>query len=123
PARWLSAQRDGDAYAVHWSEAAVVQECSAAAIVLAGGAWNSAMQARCSPVGAQPTVELVGGAHLELEGAITRGIYYVEAPQDRRAVFVMPWRGHTLVGTTETPWSGAPETIEPSAAEVEYLGL
>ena len=123
PARWLSAQRDGDIYTVHWSETGAVQECTTAAIVLAGGAWNSTMQARCTPVGAQPQVDLIGGAHLEVEGPIVRGIYYVEAPTDRRAVFVMPWRGHTLVGTTETLWTGPPEAIEPSAAEVEYLGL
>lgn len=122
PARWLSAQRDGDRYTVHWTEGTKVQECTSAAIVLAGGAWNTSMQARCTPVGAQPSVELVGGTHLEVEGQMTRGIYYVEAPQDRRAVFVMPWRGHTLVGTTETSWSGAPEAVEPSAGEVEYLG-
>ncbi len=123
PARWLSAHRDGDTYTVHWSEGALVQECTSSAIVLAGGAWNSSMQARCTPVGAQPAVELVGGTHLEVEGAIVRGIYYVEAPSDRRAVFVMPWKGHTLIGTTETAWTGAPEAVEPSAAEVEYLGL
>jgi len=122
PARWLSAQRDGESYTVHWSEADKVQECQAAAIVLAGGAWNSAMQARCSPVGPQPAVELICGTHIEVEGSVARGIYYVEAPQDRRAVFVMPWRGHTLVGTTERPWSGPPEAVEPSAEEVGYLG-
>src|SRR6185436_1756109 len=76
PARWLSAQRDADAYTVHWSEASKVEECKASAIVLAGGAWNSAMQARCQPVGAQPSIELVAGTHLEVEGPIARGIYY-----------------------------------------------
>jgi glycerol-3-phosphate dehydrogenase len=121
-ARWLSAQRDTDAYAVHWSEGATVHECSAATLVIAGGPWTSSMQQRCTPLGTAPEMELVGGAHLELEGELTRGIYYVEAPKDRRAVFVMPWRGHTLVGTTETAFVGAPETVEPSAAEVEYLG-
>ena len=31
------------------------------------------------------------------------------APRDRRAVFVMPWEGKTLVGTTESPFDGDPE--------------
>ena len=31
-------------------------------------------------------VELVGGTHVELPGQIVQGIYYVEAPADRRAV-------------------------------------
>ncbi len=122
-ARWLSAQRENDVYNVSWSEGAVVHECTASAVVLAAGPWNSLLQGRCTPKGPMPQVELVGGTHIELEGPLVRGIYYVESPQDRRAVFVMPWRGHTLIGTTETPWSGAPEAVEPSAAEVEYLGL
>lgn len=122
PARWLSAQRDVDSYTVHWSEGSKVRECSCASLVIAGGPWTSGMHTRCTPVGTAPDVELIGGAHLELEGQLTRGIYYVEAPQDRRAVLIMPWHGHTLVGTTETPWTKPPEAIEPCEAEVQYLG-
>jgi glycerol-3-phosphate dehydrogenase len=66
-------------------------------------------------------VDLVGGAHLELEGELRRGVYYTEAPSDRRAVFAIPWRGRILVGTTETPWSGDPGAVEPTPAELDYL--
>ncbi len=121
-ARWLSAQRDGDAYVVHWSVGGRVAECTAGTLVLAGGPWTADLQSRSSPVGPKPQVELVAGTHLEVSGQITKGIYYVEAPEDRRAVFVMPWRGHTLVGTTERAWTQAPEALEPSAEEVLYLG-
>ena len=41
----------------------------------------------------------------------TAGIYYVESPTDGRAVFVMPWAGATLVGTTETPYRGDPDQV------------
>lgn len=123
PAKWLSAQREAEGYQVHWSEEGRVSACSTAALVLAGGPWTPNLQTRSIPVGPVPPLELVGGTHLEVEGRLTRGIYYVEAPTDARAVFVMPWRGHTLVGTTETPWPRAPEGIEPTPAEVEYLGL
>ena len=50
-----------------------------------------------------------------------QGMYYTEAPTDRRAVFVMPWRDHTLVGTTETPFSGEPSKVTPEPEEVDYL--
>jgi glycerol-3-phosphate dehydrogenase len=33
----------------------------------------------------------------------------------------MPWKGRTLVGTTETPYRGDPAEVKPSAAEIEYL--
>jgi len=67
------------------------------------------------------TVELVQGTHILVAGEIREGVYYVEAPRDRRAVFVMPWQGGTLVGTTETPYRGDPAAVRPLPAEIEYL--
>jgi glycerol-3-phosphate dehydrogenase len=55
------------------------------------------------------------------DGALERGVYYVEAPRDRRAVFVMPWRGKTLVGTTELSYRGDPAEAKATPAEIEYL--
>ena len=45
---------------------------------------------------------------------------YAEAP-DGREVFIMPWQGRTLVGTTETAFTGDPAECAPAAAEVDYL--
>ena len=47
-------------------------------------------------------------------------MYYVEA-HDGRVVFVMPWKGHTMIGTTEAPYLGDPALIEPMESEIEYL--
>jgi glycerol-3-phosphate dehydrogenase len=52
---------------------------------------------------------------------VMKGIYYVESPSDGRAVFVMPWRGSMLVGTTETPYPGEPDQVHPLPEEEEYL--
>jgi glycerol-3-phosphate dehydrogenase len=51
---------------------------------------------------------------------LTKGIYYVEA-HDKRAVFIMPWRGNTLVGTTESPYQGDPVDVRPLPHEEVYL--
>jgi len=67
------------------------------------------------------TVELVQGAHILIEGETRHGVYYVEAPSDGRAVFVMPWKGHTLVGTTETPYDGDPGAVRARPEEIAYL--
>jgi glycerol-3-phosphate dehydrogenase len=66
-------------------------------------------------------VDLVQGTHIAIPGNTHKGVYYVEAPQDGRAVFVMPWHGHTLVGTTETPFHGNPDDVRPLPEEVAYL--
>jgi glycerol-3-phosphate dehydrogenase len=69
----------------------------------------------------QPVVELVQGTHIEIPGQVTRGMYYLEAPQDQRAVFVMPWKGHLLIGTTEANYQGDPANVQPLDSEIEYL--
>jgi glycerol-3-phosphate dehydrogenase len=66
-------------------------------------------------------VDLVQGSHIILEGATERGIYYVEAPKDRRGVFAMPWKGKTLIGTTETVFHGDPSASVPLESEIQYL--
>ena len=53
-------------------------------------------------------------------------MYYLEAPQDKRAVFVMPWTSHNgddqiLIGTTESLFKEAPEKVKPTEKEIEYL--
>jgi glycerol-3-phosphate dehydrogenase len=76
---------------------------------------------RVSPGVAVPAVELVQGSHIVVSGATRQGIYYVESPRDGRAIFVMPWHGNTLVGTTETRFRGDPDQAHPLTAERHYL--
>ncbi len=45
-------------------------------------------------------LDLVRGSHLILEVPCKQA-YLLEAPNDRRIFFVLPWQGNTLVGTTE----------------------
>jgi glycerol-3-phosphate dehydrogenase len=83
--------------------------------------WIVDVQRRIHPRPLCFAVELVAGTHLELDGTLERGIYYCEAPRDRRAVFLMPWKGHVLVGTTERSFSGDPAEVRPTAEETDYL--
>jgi glycerol-3-phosphate dehydrogenase len=48
-------------------------------------------------------------------------MFYVEAPQDQRAVFVMPWKGKTMIGTTERVFDGDPSKLVPTPEEENYL--
>ena len=93
----------------------------ARALVNAAGPWVETVRARIDPKPAGFAVDFVAGSHLELEGALEHGIYYVEAPGDHRAVFAIPWKGRTMLGTTETRYAGDPARVVPLASEVEYL--
>ncbi len=93
-------------------------------IVNASGPWVSSLLERIKPIQQpQPEVELVQGAHIIINGEVERGMYYLEAPQDQRAVFVMPWKekGKLLIGTTENAYQNDPAKVEPLAAEIDYL--
>lgn len=94
-------------------------ELTARVLVNAAGPWINHVAATMSPQPPLLSVQLVQGSHLLLPRPCP-GFVYLEAP-DRRAVFVRPWRGQTLVGTTETPHHGDPDTARPTPAEIAYL--
>jgi glycerol-3-phosphate dehydrogenase len=95
--------------------------CRARVLVNAAGPWANALLSLVQPSVLPQSVVLVQGSHLLLPAPLAHGVYYVEAPSDGRAVFVIPWRGQTLVGTTETPFHGDPAAVRPSAQERAYL--
>ncbi len=121
PAVFEGADRKVDGWELRWREGADTRRTHARVIVNAAGPWIESVRTRIEPKPPGFAVDLVAGAHLELEGALDRGIYYVEAPRDRRAVFAIPWKGRTMVGTTETPYTGDPARVVPLASEIEYL--
>ena len=92
----------------------------ARALVNCSGPWVASTNARCSPAVPLPPLELVAGTHIQLPLSLGEKIFYVEA-EDGRAVFVMPWRGETLVGTTERSYAGDPRDVAPTIEEESYL--
>jgi len=90
-------------------------------IINAAGPWvNKVLDCVQPPPPRQP-IEWIQGSHIEIEGELRQGFYYLESPRDQRAVFAMPWQGHIMVGTTETPFQGAPESVQPLPEEQDYL--
>ena len=96
-------------------------ECAARVLVNAAGPWAPQVARAVEPAITVPDVDLVQGTHIEIPFPLSAGIYYVESPADGRAVFVMPWKGSTLIGTTETPYRGDPDRVHPLPEEEEYL--
>ncbi|NND98923.1 MAG: FAD-dependent oxidoreductase [Pirellulaceae bacterium] len=89
-------------------------------VVNAGGPWANEILSHITPPIQPVAVDNVQGTHIECPGEITKGCYYVEA-EDKRVVFVMPWQGHTMIGTTEAKYAGDPDKVTPLAEEVTYL--
>jgi glycerol-3-phosphate dehydrogenase len=98
-----------------------LQTVSTNKVVNASGPWVNTVLERVVPPITPVEIELVQGTHIVVPGRLRRGIYYLEAPSDQRAVFVMPWHGNTMIGTTETPHQGDPSLARPLESEINYL--
>ncbi len=120
PAEFVAARRVERGWSVDYFDGRSATSCTAYAIINAAGPWANQVLSRITPRPSLCGVDLVQGTHVALDTPVQRGIYYVEA-HDGRAVFVMPWHQHTLVGTTEVAFAGDPAHAAPSAQEIEYL--
>lgn len=119
PAELLQAQRQDGQWQVRVKTGEQEHTVQCSVLVNAAGPWVNEIIARCGRTRQLP-VELVQGTHLVLRHPISEECFYLEAA-DHRAVFVLPWYGKTLVGTTETPFQGPPEATHPTPQEVDYL--
>jgi glycerol-3-phosphate dehydrogenase len=121
PASFSSANITSDGVYFSYEQNGTTHEAIADTVVNAAGPWASQVLSRFSPEQRPLAVENVQGAHLELPASVDLGCYYLEVPSDKRAVFVMPWKGHTLLGTTENIYKGEPDSVVPLDSEIEYL--
>ena len=121
PATFTQATLRDSGVTVSYSAGESSLECGARVLINAAGPWAPQVARAVQPAIPVPDVDLVQGTHIVIPFALTAGIYYVESPTDGRAVFVMPWAGATLIGTTETPYHGDPDHVRPLPQEEEYL--
>jgi len=95
--------------------------CRAHVIVNAAGPWAHKVAALITPQQSIPEIELVAGTHIVLPKLPIPGMIYAESPVDNRPIFIMPWKEHTLVGTTERRYQGDPDDIKATPEEIDYL--
>jgi len=110
-----------DGYLVTYGRKGEEHQISCRVLINGAGPWVTDVQRRIENAPSPPRVELVQGAHIELEGHLSDSIFYLESPTDQRPMFVMPWHGNTLVGTTETAFSGDPARVKARQSEIDYL--
>ncbi|HEX7965917.1 MAG TPA: FAD-dependent oxidoreductase [Gammaproteobacteria bacterium] len=122
PACFLGAELQEDGVTVRYEQAGRHSECRARVLVNAAGPWVAGVAGRIPSFVSHVHSELVQGTHILVDIPSREGIFYMEVPRDGRAVFLMPWNGQSLMGTTETPFPGRePGAVAPSEQEREYL--
>ena len=121
PARLVSAQIEQQAVHIQYVEQGQVTECRSSVLVNATGPWVNHVLQSLIPAQSTFPMELVRGTHIRVEGLIHSANWYLEAPQDGRAVFAMPREGCILIGTTESIYKGDPANVAPTDQEQQYL--
>jgi glycerol-3-phosphate dehydrogenase len=91
---------------------------SARVVINATGAFSDALRSTADPA-IKPMIAPSQGIHLVFRSEFLPGNSAIMVPHtsDGRVLFAIPWHGHVLVGTTDTPVASA--TLEPVATEQE----
>lgn len=123
-AKFVRAQLSPGDVNVTYEKNGTSDSVTACVLINAAGPWvnhvlDAVYQRSGAPVKTHD-IELVQGSHVVVPGKITHP-YYLEAPQDGRAVFVVPWKNNIMIGTTETHYQGEPSNVSPQASEIDYL--
>jgi glycerol-3-phosphate dehydrogenase len=115
---------DGIINGVMWQdiESGEVFQARAKVVVNATGAFTDSVRQLAEPNAAR-IMTPSQGAHLVFDRSFLPGKNAILVPhtKDGRVMFAIPWHGHTLVGTTDTPVKEA--SLEPVALddEIEFM--
>ncbi|MBI3318598.1 MAG: glycerol-3-phosphate dehydrogenase/oxidase [Candidatus Omnitrophica bacterium] len=89
-------------------------------IINAAGPWVDRVRRLCDPQ-AKPLVRMSKGIHLVYPDLGLKTALLVSSQRDGRIFFLIPWKGNTLIGTTDTDYSGDPGEAKADPEDVEYL--
>lgn len=89
-------------------------------VVNAVGPWMNALLAE-NRIHSRYILSLVRGSHLVLRNRVADVGMLLQSLSDRRVFFVLPWKGTTLVGTTEVMHRTSLENVQATGEEIDYL--
>ncbi|MDI9335147.1 MAG: glycerol-3-phosphate dehydrogenase/oxidase [Cytophagales bacterium] len=96
-------------------------------VINAAGVWADALRGVSQPSAHQaPPAKLVEpsrGVHLVVSRDFmpTDTAMMIPKTRDGRVLFLVPWQGHLILGTTDTPVTSAPREPEADQAEVDFI--
>ena len=88
-------------------------------VVNASGAWFDRVASRLTGGGAT-RIRTTKGVHITCPPVTNRAVV-VFSRVDDRLMFVIPWLGYSLIGTTDTDFMADPATAHATSEDVEYL--
>ena len=92
-------------------------------VVNTTGPWADYVR-RLDNAAAPPCLRLTKGVHIIVPrirlGKLQAAVVML-SPRDKRVLFAIPWDDHALIGTTDTDFEGAPDSVKPELWDFEYL--
>ncbi len=98
-----------------------IRQLQAKALINASGAFVQIVNNMADLIAHHQTT-LIQGTHLITPRWYPGEHAYLLQHPDKRVIFVLPYQTHyTLIGTTETLFTGDPRHVKPHTTEIEYL--
>jgi glycerol-3-phosphate dehydrogenase len=124
PATGLTRDADGfvDGVVARDLEAGLDFRAAARVVVNAAGPQSDAVRRLVHP-DAAPLIAPSQGIHLVFDGSFLPAGHAIMVPHttDGRVMFAIPWHGHTVVGTTDTPIDEVTTEPRPFDDEIEFI--
>jgi glycerol-3-phosphate dehydrogenase len=118
--------RDADGYingvTSHDKETGEAMNISARVVVNATGVFTDSIR-RMADDAAEQLVVTSQGIHLVFDRSFLKGDTALMVPRtpDGRVLFVIPWHGHAVAGTTDTPLDAPSLEPHPLEEEIEFI--
>lgn len=89
-------------------------------VVVCCGAWTNEIL-KLDDAKASERVRPTKGVHLVIDKKISERALLIPARRDKRIFFVIPWKSGTMIGTTDTDFSGTPDHVKAETEDLDYL--
>jgi len=89
-------------------------------VVCAVGPWTNYLLKEDCPR-AKKIIRVTKGVHIVYEGRFSDHAILLPSNRDNRIFFVIPWMGHSLIGTTDTSYIRDPDKVQAFDKDIQYL--
>ena len=96
-------------------------EAHARVVVSACGVWTSEIEGLAGVARPGFTVRPSKGIHLVVARDRIESDYALILPTPKSVLFVLPWNGHWIIGTTDTDWTHDLDHPAANACDIDYL--
>jgi len=98
------------------------QVVRASVVINAAGPWVDELLER-APVETSRLIGGTKGSHIVVPAfpGASKNAIYLEAQSDGRPLFIIPWNGNYLIGTTDVRFEEDPDAVRSESWEIDYL--